>query len=109
MKIISLVVGLLCFQASAVFACEPAEIGWTALFKQYDMNNNKKFEWSEFKKIQNFLPYEWPDNPEFKGEDGRRKLFQLMDKNKDEKLDQTELYEVYTYLENPCAGWPWTS
>ncbi len=91
--------------AIPAWACEPASVDWASFMQTYDKDRNQTLDLNEFEGVREFSPYTWPAG--FAGTGGRRRLFRALDQNRDGVLAEDERVGVYSYLTNPCAGWPW--
>ncbi len=106
---------ILCASASSwSIACEPVSIEWDDIYRQMypevkDVKaiTNSAISYQRFQRITHFEPYAWPKGLRYRGENGKRNLFNDLDKNKDQQLSEEELSNIFVYLKNPCAGWPW--
>ena len=98
LNIALIVVALLC--SNAAFACDPIAPNWDAFYKANDKNNDKKFQRSEWQHL-NFNGSYYDAG--FESKLPPQQIFTQMDKNKNNVIDGDEIYELWTYLPNPCA------
>ncbi len=96
---IALIVAAL-FCANAAFACDPIALNWDAFYKANDKNNDKKFQRSEWQHL-NFNGSYYDAG--FESKLPPQQIFTQIDKNKNNLIDDDEIYELWTYLPNPCA------
>lgn len=88
-------------------ACEPAAVDWQLLDQRYDRNHDGRYSRDEFARINDLPPFDWPR--EFAGPLGHQRLFKRLDRNKNGQIEEQEFFEIYSWLPNPCAGWPWSN
>ena len=93
-----LTVALLC--SHSAFACDPATPNWDAFYKANDKNKDKKLQRSEWQHL-NFDGSHYDAG--FESKLPPQQIFTQMDKNKNNVIDGDEIYELWTYLPNPCA------
>ena len=93
-----LTVALLC--SHSAFACDPATPNWDTFYKANDKNNDKKFQRSEWQHL-NFEGSYYDAG--FESKLPPQQIFTQMNKNKNNVIDGDEIYELWTYLPNPCA------
>lgn len=87
-------------------ACEPASVDWTELYQTMKIDIDSPVTWSDFQKITDFNPYPWPKNQRYQGKMGARNLFEDLDTDHNQVLNQHELARIHLHLPNPCASWP---
>lgn len=90
----------------ATWACDPAEMQWEKLYKDYDHNRDQQFdmtEWVSLIKLEN-QSYQWqePFNPL---DPTRNKIFLELDQDHNKLLSQEEMYNIYRFFPDPCADW----
>ena len=89
------------FCASATFACEPQALNWDQFYAINDKNNDKKIQRSEWQNL-NFKGSNYDAG--FESSLSPAQIFQELDKNKNGSIEGEEIYDLYRYLNNPCAG-----
>ena len=91
-------VALLC--SNAAFACDPIAPNWEAFYAANDKNKDKKLQRSEWQNLSFKGSYY---DAGFESKLPPQQIFTQMDKNKNNVIDGDEIYELWTYLPNPCA------
>lgn len=84
----------------ATFACDPIAPNWEAFYEANDKNRDKKLQRSEWQNL-NFEGSYYDAG--FESRLPPQQIFTQMDKNKNNVIDGDEIYELWTYLPNPCA------
>lgn len=94
----SVMASLLC--SNAAFACDPIAPNWDAFYHANDKNNDKKLQRSEWQHL-NFKGSYYEAG--FESTLPPQQIFTQMDHNKNNVIDGDEIYELWTYLPNPCT------
>lgn len=93
-----IIMALLC--SNAAFACDPIALNWDAFYAANDKNKDKKFQRSEWQNLSFKGSYY---EAGFESKLPPQQIFTQMDKNKNNVIDGDEIYELWIYLNNPCA------
>jgi hypothetical protein len=86
--------------SNAGFACDPAAPNWQAFYKANDKNNDKKLQRSEWQHLDFTGSYY---DAGFESTLPPQQIFTQMDHNKNNVIDGDEIYDLWSYLHNPCA------
>lgn len=92
---------VLSIPASNLMACDPIAINWTALYAKNDKNHDKNLQLNEWLTLD-FSSSNYDGG--FESNKPLSQIFKELDANKNQQLDQEELYDIYLYLPNPCAN-----
>ena len=93
----------------SAWACEPVSFDWQAFMQANDHNRDGALQRSELVDAD----FSGSNYSHFEKNPADEAAFARLDKNGDGKLGglgegADELGDLYLYLPNPCAGWPWT-
>ena len=93
----------------SAWACEPVSFDWQAFMQANDHNRDGALQRSELVDAD----FSGSNYSHFEKNPADEAAFARFDKNGDGKLGglgegADELGDLYLYLPNPCAGWPWT-
>ena len=106
LMLVALVLSVVC--STTTTACEPTALNWNLLYDSNDINKDNFIDQNEWKSLIKLTgqPYTW-QNPTSNHDVFRLQVFKAIDQNQDGKLSSNELSSIYSYLNNPCANFPY--
>ena len=97
-RIALMIFALVC--SNVGFACDPVAPNWEAFYKANDKNKDGKLQRSEWQHLSFKGSYY---DSGFESTLPPQQIFTQIDKNKNNVIDGDEIYELWTYMPNPCA------